>query len=176
MLTGTSRSITVNFFTSSYRVLGKIWVGNSGLIGLLSDPNSSYVEVTHASLARLHEPKNVVTQPREIGLVKRGISVVSLAREADVGPRVVARQGYGAATKYHIQAISADFEMEGDLEWTGRFELEALMVEGAREYIPLYDTVLRAIYYPELTVKSPALIFNRRKIDILRTIEKEGEG
>lgn len=166
MLSSTTRFILANFFTPSYRILGRIEVGSSGLIGLLNDPNSSSIEVTQVSLARLQEPRAITDKPPIIRLVKKGILLVGVSREVDAGPGMVARAGYGRVDRHPIRAISGTFELKGKVEWSGRFDLSTVLVEGG-DFIAMYDSVLRAIEYPDLNMKSPAVLVNRRKLDIL---------
>jgi hypothetical protein len=166
MLSSTSRFILANFFTPSYRILGRVQVGNSGLIGLMNDPNTSSIEVTQVSLARLQEPKVITERLNEIRLVKRSILLIGLGRENEVGPSVVARAGYGRVDRHRIRGISGTFEVRGDVEWAGRFDLATLLLEGG-DFMPIYDATLQAIQYPDLRMRSPAVLFNRRKMDII---------
>ncbi len=166
MLSSTTRFILTNIFTPSYRILGRIEVGSSGLIGLLNDPNTSSIEVTQVSLARLHEPRAITEKAPLVRLVKKGILVVGVSRENEVGPTLMARAGYGSIDRHPVRAISGTFEMKGLVEWSGRFDLSPILVEGG-DFFPMFDVVLRAIEFPELNMKSPAVLLNRRKLDIL---------
>lgn len=172
MLTSTSRFILANLFTTSYRILGRVQIGSSGLIGLLNDPNTSSIEVSQVSLARLQEPKVIAERPNTIRVVKRGILVVGVGRETELGPAMVARAGYGRVERYPVRGISATFEVKGLVEWSGRFELATVLVEGG-DFLPMYNATLQAIQYPELQMKSPGLLFNRRKLDILTFADDE---
>ena len=49
----THRFLPVDFLTSNHYIFGQLKVANTGLMGLLSDPNSSYIEVNDASIARI---------------------------------------------------------------------------------------------------------------------------
>jgi len=174
LLASSNRSIVANFFTPSYRVLGRAFVGSSGLIGALNDPNVSHIEVAEASMARLHEPKTIADRTNEIRVVKRGLVVIALGRDTDVGPQTIARGGFGRVSRYPLRVVTSSFEMEGELEWSGRFEVAVLLMEGG-EFFPLYNASLRAIHYPDLNLKSPALLINRRKIDIVRMLERTSD-
>jgi len=172
LLPGTGRSIVLNFFTPSYRILGRVFVGSSGMLGVMNDPNTSSIEVSEASMARLHEPKKIADRTQSVRLVKRGIDVIGVGREFDVGPTSVARGGYGRLTRYHVRVVTASFEMEGEMEWAGRFDLSSAVVEGG-DFFPLFNATLRAINVADLFMKSPALLVNRVRIDFMRTLEEE---
>ncbi|MBE3067110.1 MAG: hypothetical protein IMZ73_06730 [Chloroflexi bacterium] len=56
------------------------------------------------------------------------------------------------------------------MEWTGRFDFATVMVEGIRDFIPLYNDTLTAILIPQLCIERPAFLFNRRQVDLLAMI------
>jgi hypothetical protein len=41
------------------------------------------------------------------------------------------------------------------------------MIEGIRDFVPIYDARLTAVLIPALKVESPAVLFNRRQVDLL---------
>ncbi len=162
-----TRNVTANLFTTSYRIVGRVEVSNStGMSGALNDTTTAFLKVEEANLARLHEPKKLADRAAQARLVKRGLVVVGLSRREDVGPEGVARGGYRSITSHQVRIITADFEIEGTLEWSGRLDFKILLTEGA-DFIPLYDAKFRAIQFPDLSLETPALFFNRRKVDII---------
>lgn len=169
MLPSASRAIVANFFTASYRIIGKVDVGNSGLLGVLSDPSTSLIQLSDASTARLNEPKKLADRYNTLQIVKRGLIAVALSQREEVGPDTASYSGsgYTRINKYPIRLISSLFEMQGTLEWAGRFELAAMLTAGAGDFFPLYEAKLRAIEHPELELDSPAIVFNRRKLDLI---------
>ena len=56
----TQRLLLADYLSSSYRVVGKIMVPNSGLLGMMNDPTTSFLEVMDAKLARIHTPTSLV--------------------------------------------------------------------------------------------------------------------
>ena len=167
------RPIVANFLTPRYRVVGTVHVGNSGLIGLLHDQNSSFLELSDVSMARIHEPRRLADRVDVVRMVKRGVVAIGVGRREDVGPQSIARGGFGRIAEYQVRAVTASYEFEGTLEYAGKFDLSAVLTEGIGEFIPLYDCKLRAIEYPDLNFESPALIFNRRKVDIITQLARQ---
>ncbi len=47
------------------------------------------------------------------------------------------------------------------------------MVEGVRDFVPLYDATLTAILIPQLRIESPAILFNRKQVDLLGLISEK---
>jgi hypothetical protein len=165
--TGSQRLIPADFLTSGYRIVGKILVPSSGIMGLMNDTTNSFTEILDAKLARLHMPTKLVDHFEVVRLVKAQVFAVCLSRREDLGPQALTRGGYVRVTDYPIRVTSQVFELEGNLEWAGRFDFSTIMVEGTREFVPLYAGTLTAILIPTLKIESAALLFNRRHVDLL---------
>lgn len=163
----TQRLLAADFLTPSYRVVGKIMAPNVGIIGMINDPTTSFMEVMDAKLARIHMPTKLVGEYNIVDLVKANVFTVCLTRREDVGPQALARGGYHQMTNYVIRVTTHVYELEGTLEWAGRFDFATVMVEGTRDFIPLYDAKLTAILIPQLRIESPAILFNRKQVDLL---------
>lgn len=161
---GTQRQVNADFFTASYRVVGKVMIPSSGLIGLLNDTLSASVDIVDAHLARAHMPTKLVGSYEITRLVKHQIVAVCLARREDMGPAAVVRGGFTNLQQYPCLLTTADYELTGTLEMPGRFDFSAMVVEGARDFSPAYDVTLTGILVPSLKVESPAVLFNKRHI------------
>jgi hypothetical protein len=164
---GSQRLVSADFFTPSYRIVGKIVVPSNGLMGLLNDVNNSFAEILDARLARLHMPTKLVDRYEMIKVVKARLFAVCLARREDLGPQSVTRGGYSRISEYLVRVATPIYDLAGMMEWSGRFDFSAIMVEGTRDFIPMYDALLTAILIPALKVDSPAILFNRKHIDLL---------
>ena len=169
----THRMLSADFLTLSYRVVGKIMVPNTGMIGMLNDPTTSFMEVVDAKLARIHMPTKLVGEYKMIDIVKSNVFAVCLSRREDIGPQALARGGYQNLLEYSIRLTSQVYELEGKLEWAGRFDFATIMVEGVRDFVPLYDATLTAILIPQLRIESPAILFNRKQVDLLGLIAEK---
>jgi hypothetical protein len=166
----TQRLIAADFLTPSYRIVGKMMVPHSGVTGLMNDPTTSFMEVLDAKLARIHMPTKLVGEYQVVDLVKPNVFAVCLARREDVGPQALARGGYQNLVKFKLRVTTQVYELEGTLEWAGRFDFATVMVEGIRDFVPLYDVTLTAILIPQLRIETPALLFNRRQVDLLAQV------
>ena len=169
----THRTLSADFLTLSYRVVGKMMVPNTGVVGLMNDPTTSFMEVSDAKLARIHMPTKLVGEYTVIDLVKDNVFAICLSRREDVGPQALARGGYQKLIEYSIRVTTQVYELEGKLEWAGRFDFATVMVEGVRDFVPLYDATLTAILIPQLRIESPAILFNRRQVDLLGLVSEK---
>jgi hypothetical protein len=171
----THRMLAADFLTQSYRVVGKMMVPNTGVVGLVNDPTTSFMEVVDAKLARIHMPTKLVGEYKVIDLVKNNVFAICLTRREDMGPQALARGGYKNLVEYSIRITTQVYELEGTLEWTGRFNFTTIMVEGVRDFVPLYNATLTAILTPQLRIESPAILFNRTQVDLLGLVSEKKE-
>ncbi len=163
----THRFLPVDILTSSYRVAGKLAVSTNGVMGLMNDPTHSYMEVQDARLARIHMPTKLVDHFETIRLFKRQVFAIALARREDLGPHGIVRGGYISVTEYPVRLTTQVYEIEGKIEYPGRFDFSALMAEGTRDFVPIFEATLTAILIPTLRVESPGMLFNRTQTDLL---------
>jgi hypothetical protein len=159
----------------SYRVVGKMMSPNTGVVGMMNDSTTSFMEVLDAKLARIHMPTKLVGEYNVIDLVKRNVFAVCLTRREDVGPQALARGGYQNLVNYSIRVTTQVYELEGTLEWAGRFDFATVMVGGIRDFVPLYNATLTSILIPQLRIESPAILFNRKYVDLLALLTEKKE-
>ena len=167
MTSTTQRQVSCDFLTSSYRIVGKIMTPNSGVMGVMNDVTSSFMEVLDAKLARLHMPTKLVDHFEVIRVVKSQVLAVCLARREDTGPQALTRGGYVRQADYPIRIATQVYEIEGTLEWAGRFDFSTIMIEGTRDFVPLYNATISGVLISTLKMESPAILFNRKHVDML---------
>lgn len=176
-LSGSSNHpITVDILTPAYRIVGKILITRTGLIGVMTDTNNSVIDVHDAQLARLHVPTKLANRFQVGQVVKNQVTAVCVTRREDLGPMVLGAYN-NPVTQYPVHIMTTDFEIDGEVEWHGRFDFGALMGQGFSEYVPLYKAVITAILNPAVRIESPAILVNRRFIDMvaLTSTRKTGE-
>jgi hypothetical protein len=163
----TYRFLPSDILTSGYRLVGKIMAGSTGVLGMLNDSTHSTLEVHDARLARLHMPTKLVDHFEVVRMMKSRVHALCMARREDLGPQALVRGGFAAVNEYPARITTEVFEIEGVLEIPGRFDFTSLMVEGSREFIPVFNATLTAILLPNLRVESPAMLINRRQVDMI---------
>jgi len=171
----TYRYLPVDIYTSGYRVVGKIMVANSGVIGVMNDSTHSAMEVHDARLAKIHMPTKLIDHFEIVRMVKKRVVVMCLSRREDLGPAALVRGGYGATQEYQTRITTQNYEVEGKLELPGRFDFQGVMFDGSREFIPMFDSVLTAILIPNLRVECPALLFNRSHADLMALLTQRAK-
>ncbi len=163
----THRVLAADFYTTSYRIVGKVMVPNTGIMGLINDLTTSFVEILDARTARVHMPSKLVDHYEVVRVVKSQIFAIALARREDIGPLALTRGGYVRMVEYPVRITTPVYEMQGSLEWAGRFDFSNIMVQSNRDFVPIYGAALTAILIPTLKAESDAMLFNRRHVDLL---------
>ncbi|MCL4272510.1 MAG: hypothetical protein QY328_15935 [Anaerolineales bacterium] len=163
----THRFISTDILTSGYRVVGKTMVTSHGAMGILNDPTHSSLDVNDARLARLHMPTKLVDHFEVVRMMKRQIHAVCLSRREDLGPQALVRGGYSHVVEYSVRIVTQVFEVEGMMELPGRFDFAAIMADGTRDFLPVFNATLTAILIPNVRVESAGILVNRKVIDIM---------
>lgn len=166
-VTGTQRFIPADLFTSGYRIVGKIASPNTGLTGLVNDQFTSFMEISDARLARLPMPTKLVEHYEVVRVVKPHLFAICLSRREDLGPQGLARGGFMRLVEYPLHIVTDVYEVMGTIEWAGRFDFSTIMIEGTRDFLPIYNATLTAILIPSLKVETPAMLINRRHLNLL---------
>lgn len=142
-------------------------VTSHGAMGMLNDPTHSSLDVNDARLARLHMPTKLVDHFEVVRMMKRQIHAVCLSRREDLGPQALVRGGYSHVVEYSVRIVTQVFEVEGMMELPGRFDFAAIMADGTRDFLPVFNATLTAILIPNVRVESAGILVNRKVIDIM---------
>jgi len=168
----TFRFLPADILTSGYRVVGKIMVSSLGAMGIMNDPNHSALEVNDARMARLHMPTKLVDHFEIVRMMKKQVHALCMSRREDLGPHALVRGGYTSVVEYPIRITTSMFEIEGTMELPGRFDFTALMAEGSRDFLPIFNATLTAILIPNLHVESAGMLINRRMVDVMALLNQ----
>ncbi|HRJ59098.1 MAG TPA: hypothetical protein PK152_20020 [Anaerolineales bacterium] len=171
----TYRFVQVDILTSGYRVVGKMAVTTHGTMGIMNDPTHSSLELHDARMARLHMPTKLVDHFELVRMMKRQLHAVCMARREDLGPHAIVRGGFTSVTEYTVRLATPMFEIEGTMELPGRFDFTALISEGSREFLPVFNATLTAILIPNFKVESAGMLVNRRLVDIMALVNQRAK-
>jgi hypothetical protein len=170
-----TRVIPVEFMTLSHYILGQVKVTNTAMMGVLSDRTTAFMEISEANLARVQTPDQIVNYSPTMWVAKARVVAVCLGKKDYVGPATIQRGGYQNIFRYGITITTTVYELQGLLEWPGRFDFSALMAEGTSDFIIIYNAVLVSTLFPTLHIERPAMLFHRSFLDTLVVTRKPVE-
>jgi hypothetical protein len=167
-----NRLIPAEILTCSHYIFGQIKVIQSGLVGMLTDMTTSFIEVNEASIAPIHKPASVMNYASQLFLVRSEIAAVTLRKRDYMGLQGVMKSGYQRLIPYPVQISTRTYDITGTIEWSGRFEFSALITEGTSYFIIIYDAVLTAPLYPDIRLEAPVMLLNRSFLETLIITKK----
>jgi hypothetical protein len=163
-----SKPIAAEVYTTSHRILGRIYPGGHGLYSFLNMPTNSYVEMEGSILSRLHQPNRLVARYSNLWVVKQAIVAILVSTKNEIGPTGVStRTGYMTRVHQWVHVVLGGYELRGIVETVGKFNFGATMFEGDAIFLPLYEANLTAILFPKIEAEAPAMLFNRRMVDAM---------
>jgi hypothetical protein len=168
----TNRLIPAEILTCSHYIFGQIKVIQSGLVGMMTDTTTSFIEVNEASIAPIHKPSSVMNYAPQLYLVRSEIAATALRKRDYMGLQGVMKSGYQRLIPYPVQISTRTYDVTGTIEWSGRFEFSALITEGTSYFIVVYDAVLTAPLYPDIRIESPVMLLNRSFLETLIVSKK----
>jgi hypothetical protein len=170
-----TRLIPVEFLTLSHYILGQVRVTNTAMMGVLSDRTTSFMEVSEANLARVQTPEEIINYTPTMWVAKSRVVAVCLSKKDYVGPATIQRGGYQNISRYEVTITTTVYELQGLLEWPGRFDFTALMAEGTSDFIIIHNGVLVSTLFPTLRIERAAMLFHRSFLDTMVVSRKPVE-
>ena len=170
------RYVPAEILTTHNYIFGQLKVPQSGLMGMLSDTTSSYLEVDDASMAMIHKPDKVISYTPVLWMVKARAVAVCLNKYDYAGLQGIMRGGFSRLMPYPVQITTPTYDISGTLEWSGRFEFPALITEGTNAFFILTESVVTAPLFPALHLETPVALVNRAFLETLIVVKKSGEG
>lgn len=168
-----AQPVSVELYTVSHRVLGRITPGSAGLYGFMNVSTRSSIEVEGAHLSRLNQPARLVARYPRLWLAKENVVCVLLSSRNELGPVSIARHGYSKVSSHWVHVLLPGYELRGVLEIAGKLDISAVMVESERTFTPLYNARLETILFPDIEANGPALLFNNGRITAMSPMRKE---
>ena len=170
-----NRFIPAEFLTTHHYIFGQLRVTQSGLMGMLSDVSSSYLEMTEASLALIYKPDKVVNYAPLLNMVRSRVVAVTLGKRDYLGMQGVIRSGYQRLYPYPVQITTASYDISGTLDWTARLEFMAVMSEGTNDFLLINSARLTSPLFPALHLEAPVIMVNRTYIETM-VVQPKAEG
>ncbi|MGA9531139.1 MAG: hypothetical protein WBR18_00310 [Anaerolineales bacterium] len=165
--------VSVEVYTTSHRVLGRIQPGSAGLYGFMNDRTHSTIEVEGAHLTRLQQPARLVARYPRLWMSKREISALLLSTRTEMGPVSMTRHGYSNVIQQWVHVMLAGYELRGAMESPGRLDISGVMTEDEFSFAPIYEAQLQSILFPSIEANSPAVLFNSGAVTAICPLPKD---
>lgn len=165
-------SVNLDLLTPSFRISCRVTVGQSGLIGMFNDINTSLVDLEDAYYSRLTQPAKIVSHLDSASVAKNNITLVLLSRREDLGPQALARAGYSRLFPVPVLLTTGTFEIQGSVDVVTKFDPAELLVGGTGRFLFVYNATALMAASPETVFSGAVMLVNRSAVELVAPLAK----
>ncbi len=158
------KTISGDFFTGAYRMTGRLSVGASGAFGVLNDASRSTAICEDVYISYVSQPGSILAHYPSVRVTKVGLEALVVAKREDIGPAGIARAGYQRIAQYQVMITTDAFEVRGIVELPGKYDPDAILIEAAARFFPIYNATINACVRPDAKFSGEAVLINRTKV------------
>ncbi|MGD8632924.1 MAG: hypothetical protein PVF85_05090 [Anaerolineales bacterium] len=162
--------IQVQVVTKTHWISGDVGVSPQGLFSQMNLPTESSIEIESGEISPLHRVNQSAEKFSKMWFVKQEVLAVLVDSRTGLGPSHVLRAGYTKPFPHMVRIILEGFELIGEIQTGGRFDFSSFIFEGESTFLPLYGARVQAILFPSAFAESPAILFNRKRVEGLSLI------
>jgi len=166
--------LVADFLTHSHRISGSINVRQKKLADQLNDQSTSLLHLEEIYISSIGRPGDIMTSHSSSTLRKQNIVAVVVSHQDDGLQREHTYGSYFGAHLHKVFLTVAQFEVEGYLRLSGRFDLRTVLTSDARGFIPIIDGSIKASVYPDTIFTGGAILINQAYIGALCEEKEEG--
>jgi hypothetical protein len=170
------KPIAVEVYTETHRIAGTMNPGTTGLFSFMNLPTESSLEIEEAEFCLLYQIGQSSERCAKIWLVKDEIVSVLVHSLGELGPATSVRSGYTKPFPHQVRVMAAGFELRGLVHGGGRFDIRSMLFEGENRFLALFEAHLSALLFPKVSTDSPALVFNRKMVNAVSLLGRDGTG
>jgi hypothetical protein len=159
--------VTADFFTHSYRISGSVDVRRLPLADQLNDRTTSYLVLEDAYVSPIDRPGDITASYATAVLRKENVTMaVLIAKEDGLGKKQSFGSYYGTSLKSVFITVP-QFEVRGDMQFVGKFDVHALLATGTDRFMPVLDGTTFASLKPEIQYDGGAILVNKDVIGVM---------
>jgi hypothetical protein len=160
--------INMDIFTDAYRVSGRASVGSGGIHSELSNPNSDFLELSHAYVSRIHQPGEIVLSYNLAAFRKDNIIFIVLQNRQD---GIAVGTGHGRSVfnrgrPFGVFLTVPSFEIQGEVTYEGKPAPNAILVQSIGRFLPIFAAKASASLYPDISYSGDLILVHKERIGI----------
>ncbi len=173
MSTTRRRMLQVDFFTSAHRLSTQMNVYGRPLADQLNDPRVSWIELEMAYISRIERPAEIIVDYAISTLRKDHISFAMISGSTDGAIKKIAMSSaFYVRLLYRIWVATRSFEITGFIEWTGKLDLNTLLVTNAERFMPIFNASATSTIFPAIHFNADLMLVNREAVEMFCSEEK----
>jgi len=164
--------LTADIFTASHRFSAQVNIGNRRLADVLNDRLTDFLTVENVYVSRINSPGAIVGRYEKASLLKRHITFVVLPTETDGLSKEHKYNAFSKSTE-RVFITLPSFEINGNLEIIGKFDLKAILAIGTTKFMPVFRGEAVNSFFPEVQFGGPVLLVNKEAVALFSVVAKD---
>ena len=165
------RAINGEFFTSVYRVTGRVSFSGLGIVSVLTDTTHSTMMIEDAYIALIAQPSAIISHRASIHLPKAALDLLVFSKNENIGLDVL-RGNTVRVTRHKAFIATHTFEIRGQLDTgSGKFDPELFLTNVVSKFIPVLNVSAHANFLTKAIYSGEVALVNRAHIDLIAADE-----
>lgn len=161
------KSINGEFFTSVYRITGRVSFSALGLVSVLSDATRSAMIIEDAYISHISQPSVIISHRASVHIPKTSVDLMVFGRSENVGLESI-RSTTARVTRHNVFIATNTFEILGLLDAaSGKFDPELFLTNVVSAFIPILNVTASAYFLPKAIYSGEVAFVNRLHIDLI---------
>lgn len=164
--------LTADIFTGSHRFSAQVNIGKRRLADVLNDRMTEFLTVENVYVSRINSPGDIVGRYTKASLLKRHITFVVLPTETDGLSKEHKYNAFSKSTEKVFITLPS-FEINGNLEIIGKFDLKAILAVGTTRFMPIFQGNAINSFFPDVQFGGPVILVNKEAVALFSVAPKE---
>jgi hypothetical protein len=169
------KMLQVDFFTYSHRLSTQVNVYLRSLADQLNDPRVSWIELEIAYISRIERPADIIADYAISTLRKEQILFAMIAGSTEGAMKKLpfsTTSGFYTRLLYKTWIATRSFELSGNIEWTGKLDLHALLVTNADRFMPILNATATCTILPTTPFSAELILVNKDAVEMFCAEER----
>lgn len=161
------RAINGEFFTSVYRITGRVSFSGLGLFSMLSDSTRSAMMIEDAYISHIAQPSTIISHRASVHVPKMSLDLMVFGKSENTGVETI-RSNIARVTRHKVFMATNTFEILGLLDAaTGKFDPELFLTNVVSVFIPILSVSASAYFLPKAIYSGEVAFVNRAHINLI---------
>ncbi len=162
-----SNLVNIDVFSGEFRISGRISVKTGGLLAVLANSATDFLELEEAYISRINKPGEIVASYNLCALRKDNISFILLRDRRD-GSSTGSQPGrYNRGRPVESFLTVPAFEIYGEMLLDGKLSPSNLLAQSASRYQFVYGATASAASYPDIAYEGDLILVDTNQIGIV---------
>ncbi|MBI5349781.1 MAG: hypothetical protein HZB77_10780 [Chloroflexi bacterium] len=155
------------FFTSVYRITGRVSFSGLGLVNVLSDSTRSAMMIENAYLSHITHPSVIISHRASVHVPKTSLDLMVFGKSDNIGLEAI-RSLATRVTRHKVFMATNTFEILGLLDAaSGKFDPEIFLTNVVSAYLPILSVTASAYFLPKAIYSGEIAFVNRAHINLI---------